>query len=346
MRTRHIGPSSEGHAFVGEVEGVDLRRPLTPDEVAAIDAGMDRYGVLVLHGQNITDEQQVAFSLNFGRLEATLANVTKPQDRRLKLNIADISNLDQDNKLLARDDKRRMFNLGNMLWHSDSSFKATPAKYSLLSGRKVPATGGDTQFADMRAAYAAFPADIKTLIEDMVTEHSLLFSRSLLGFGEFDEEERRAFAPVRQRLVRNHPVTGGKSVFLSSHIGTILGWPVPEARALVRDLMEMATQPEFVHTHHWRDGDLVIWDNRVTIHRARRYNDIGEVRDMRRTTIEGEPTVLEQAARGGQKENTCDFSIGWRGWLARQCRFWVRHRRRRRHPNWMPSSRAARSASG
>ncbi len=296
MEIRHIGPANGRHLFIGEVDAIDLCCPLTRDEVAAIDAGMDRYGVLVFHGQDIADEQQVAFSLNFGELEATLANVTKPADRRLQLNIADISNLDRDNKVLARDDKRRMFNLGNMLWHSDSSFKATPAKYSLLSGRRIPAKGGDTQFADMRAAYDSFPSDIKATIDALITEHSLLFSRSLLGFAEFDEEERRSFAPVRQRLVRTHPVTGGKSVFLSSHIGSILGWPVPEARALVRDLMEMATQPEFVHTHQWRDGDLVMWDNRVTMHRARRYNDIGEVRDLRRTTIEGEPTVLEQAA--------------------------------------------------
>jgi len=296
MRISHIGPANGDIAFIGEASGIDLCKPLTPAEVAAIEAGMDRYGVLVFHDQHFTDEQQVAFSLNFGELEAAVANVTKPQDRRLKLNIADISNLDQNNALLARDDKRRMFNLGNILWHSDSSFKATPAKYSLLSGRAVPAKGGDTQFADMRAAYAAFPEEIKQLIDKLITEHSLLYSRSQLGFTEFDEEERRAFTPVLQRMVRSHPVTGGKSVFLSSHIGVIRGMPVPEARMLVRDLVELATQPQFVHTHHWRDGDLVMWDNRVTMHRARRYNDTGEVRDMRRTTIAGLATVLEQAA--------------------------------------------------
>lgn len=296
MQISHIGPANGPIAFVGEVSGIDLTRPLTREEVAAIETGMDRYGVLVFHDQHISDEQQVAFSENFGPLEAAVANVTKPQDRRLKLNIADISNLDQNNELLGRDDKRRMFNLGNMLWHSDSSFKATPAKYSLLSGRAVPATGGETQFADMRAAYASFPDDIKALIDPMITEHSLLYSRSQLGFAAFDDEERRAFAPVLQRMVRTHPVTGGKSVFLSAHIGVIRGWLVPEARMLVRDLTEDATQPRFVHTHHWRAGDLVVWDNRVTMHRARRYNDTGEIRDMRRTTVAGLPTVLEQAA--------------------------------------------------
>ncbi|MCW3476440.1 TauD/TfdA dioxygenase family protein [Limobrevibacterium gyesilva] len=296
MDIRHIGPCNGEFAFVGEVGGIDLRTPLAPDTAAAIEAGMDRYAILVFHDQHVTDAQQVAFSLNFGALEPSLANVTKPQDRRLELNIADISNLDKNNRLLGRDDKRRMFNLGNMLWHSDSSFKATPAKYSLLSARAVPAKGGETQFADMRAAYAAFPDDIKAQIEDLITEHSLLYSRSLLGFAAFDDEERRAFAPVLQRLVRRHPVTGRRSAFLSSHIGTIVGWPVPEARALIRDLVEMATQPQFVHTHHWRAGDLVMWDNRVTMHRARRYNDTGEVRDMRRTTVEGTPTVVPQAA--------------------------------------------------
>ena len=296
MDIRHIGPRNGTWEFVGEVSGIDLTRPLDAAEVAAIEAGMDRFAVLVFHDQFFTDAQQVAFSENFGRLEPAVANVTKPQDRRLELNLADISNLDKNNALLARDDKRRMFNLGNMLWHSDSSFKATPAKYSLLSARAVPRTGGDTQFADMRAAYDAFPDDIKALIEPMITEHSLIFSRGLLGFGEFDEEERRNFAPVPQRLVRTHPVTGRKSVFLSSHIGVIRGMPVPEARMLIRDLTEMATQPVFVHAHKWRAGDLVMWDNRTTMHRARRFDDTGEVRDMRRTTIEGEPTMMQQAA--------------------------------------------------
>jgi alpha-ketoglutarate-dependent 2,4-dichlorophenoxyacetate dioxygenase len=296
MEITHIGPRTAGLDFVGEVRGIDLPRPLSPDQVAAIEAGMDRFGVLIFHDQHFTDEQQVAFSVNFGALEPAVANVTKPQDRRLQLNIADVSNLDKDSRLLGRDDKRRMFNLGNMLWHSDSSFKARPAKYSLLSGRAVPAKGGETQFADMRAAYAGFDAETRATIEPLVAEHSLLYSRSLLGFTEFDEEERRAFAPVLQRLVRTHPVTAVKSVFLSSHIGTIIGWPMPEARAFIRDLMEAATMPELVHTHHWRAGDLVMWDNRVTMHRARRYNDTGEVRDMRRTTIEGVPTVIQQAA--------------------------------------------------
>ena len=179
------------------------------------------------------------------------------------MEVNDISNLDQHNRVLARDDRRRLFSLGNMLWHSDSSFKATPAKYSLLSARVDPEAGGNTEFADMRAAYDALDEETKALVEDLVCEHSQIYSRGVLGFTEFTEEERRRNAPVRQRLVRRHPVTGRRSLFLSSHAGAIVGWPVPEARALLRDLTEHATQREFVYAHVWRQYDLVMWDNRV-----------------------------------------------------------------------------------
>ncbi|HKU99521.1 MAG TPA: TauD/TfdA family dioxygenase [Vineibacter sp.] len=284
--------------FVGEVAGVDLREPLTPDEVAAIEAGMDRYAVLVFHDQDITDQQQVAFTRNFGQIELAIGgNITKINERRISVELADISNLDPDNKIYERDDRRRMFNLGNRLWHSDSSFRAIPAKYSLLSGRAVPSSGGNTEFADMRAAYDALDSATKAEIEDLICEHSLIYSRGQLGFGEFTEEERITFKPVRQSLVRTHPVTGRKSLFLASHAGTIVGWPMPEARAFLRDLIEHATQREFVHAHQWRQYDLVMWDNRQTMHRARRYNETGEVRDMRRTTVAGEaPTAQQEQA--------------------------------------------------
>ncbi len=282
--------------FVGEVSGIDLRQPLDAATVAALEAGLDRYAVLVFHDQPLDDEQQVAFSRNFGPIElAVNSNVLKPEERRLAVELADISNLDRDQRIFARDDRRRMFNLGNQLWHSDSSFRAVPAKYSLLSARQVPATGGNTEFADMRAAYDALDPETKAEIEDLVCEHSLLYSRGLLGFTEFTEAERASFAPVRQRLVRTHPVTGRKSLFLSSHAGTILGWPMPEARAFLRDLTEHATQPEFVYAQRWRQHDLVIWDNRQTMHRARRYRETEEVRDMRRTTIAGDGPTAPQA---------------------------------------------------
>ena len=283
--------------FVGEVGGVDLRRPLEADEVAAIEAGMDRYAVLVFHDQQLSDEQQVAFSRNFGEIElAVNSNVIKPDQRRLSVELADISTLDRDNRIFERDDRRRMFNLGNQLWHSDSSFRAVPAKYSLLSARAIPKTGGNTEFADMRAAYDALDDATKAEVEDLICEHSLIYSRGLLGFADFEEDEKAAFAPVRQRLVRTHPVTGRKSLYLASHAGTIVGWPMPEARAFLRDLNEHATQRQFVYAHQWRQHDLVIWDNRQTMHRARRYRETEEVRDMRRTTIAGDGPTVAQAA--------------------------------------------------
>jgi alpha-ketoglutarate-dependent 2,4-dichlorophenoxyacetate dioxygenase len=285
------------HPTIGaEVEGIDLRRPLSREQVAAIDAGMDRHAVLVFHGQDVTDEEQLAFTLNFGSIEKSMHAYNRQQEnRRLDAQFADVSNLDRDSRLFARDDRRRLFELSNRMWHSDSSFRAVPAKYSLLSGRIIPSTGGNTEFADMRAAYDALDAATKAEVQDLVCEHSLLYSRNLLGFGPFTEEEQHAFRPVRQSLVRTHPVTGRKSLYLSSHAGTIVGWPMPEARAFLRDLIEHATQPQFVHVHRWQQHDLVMWDNRQTMHRVRRFRDTEEVRDVRRTTIAGDGPTAAQA---------------------------------------------------
>ncbi len=281
-------------AFAGEVAGVDLRGELTREAVATIESGMDRYGVLVFHDQSITDEQQIAFSRNFGEIENSAGGtVTKPHEKRLDPLMNDVSNLGQDHRPLARDDRRRLFNLGNQLWHSDSSFRAIPAKYSLLSGRIVVDKGGNTEFADMRAAYDALDEETKRAVEDLVCEHSLMYSRGLLGFTELSAEERAMFRPVRQRLVRTHPVTGRKSLYLASHAGGIVGWPMPEARAFLRDLIEHATQPQFVHAHKWRQYDLVMWDNRQTMHRVRRFDE-SLVRDMRRTTVAGDAPTAEQ----------------------------------------------------
>ncbi|MBV9783203.1 MAG: TauD/TfdA family dioxygenase [Acidisphaera sp.] len=294
LEIKPIDPQRPG--FVGEVSGIDLRQPTSAADVAAIEAGMDRFGVLVFHDQPIDDAQQLAFSRNFGNLETATGDIAQGEQRRLSMEVNDISNLDKNNNVLARDDRKRLFGLGNMLWHSDSSFKAVPAKYSLLSARVIPPKGGNTEFADMRAAWDALDAETRDLVEDLVCEHTQIYSRGVLGFTDFTDEERRRFAPVLQRLVRTHPVTGRRSLFLSSHAGAIVGWPVPEARALLRDLVEHATQRQFVHAHVWRDHDLVMWDNRVTMHRARRY-DASERRDLRRTTVASEaPTVQQQAA--------------------------------------------------
>ena len=280
--------------FTGEVSGIDITSPLTRDEVAAIEAGMDRYAVCVFRDQKITDEQQMAFSENFGPLEdARGGNITKPEDKRLQTGMNDVSNLGRDGQPLARDSRVRLFNLGNMLWHSDSSFRPIPAKYSLLSARVVNPTGGNTEFADMRAAYDTLDAGTKAQIEDLICEHSLMYSRGSLGLLDYSEEERTMFRPVRQRLVRTHPVTGRKSLYLSSHAGAILGIPMPEARILLKDLNEHATQPKFVYVHQWRVWDLVVWDNRQMMHRVRRYDE-SQPRDMRRTTVAGHAATTAQ----------------------------------------------------
>jgi alpha-ketoglutarate-dependent 2,4-dichlorophenoxyacetate dioxygenase len=282
--------------FVGEVSGIDIAKPLSPDEVKALEAGMDRYAVLVFHDQKITDEQQMAFSQNFGPLEdARGGNITKPEDKRLQVGMNDVSNLGRDGQPLSRESRVRLFNLGNMLWHSDSSFRAIPAKYSLLSARVVNPVGGNTEFADMRAAYDALDAETRAEVEGLICEHSQIFSRQQLGFTDFTDEERQRFKPVRQCLVRTHPVTGRRSLYLSSHAGAIVGWPVPEARAFLRDLVEHATQRQFVYAHTWRLGDLVMWDNRQTMHRARPF-PAHEPRDMRRTTLVGDGPTAAQAA--------------------------------------------------
>jgi len=292
VTTRQVGP-----CFAAEVEGVDLTRPLSREDAAAIHAGMDQYAVLVFHDQKIDDEQQLTFTRSLGDIEHAIGtSLRAPDEYRLPTTFADVSNLDKDNKIFSREDRRRLFALGNRLWHSDSSFKATPAKYSLLRAVSVPSRGGNTEFAYMVAAYDALDADTRAQVEDLVCEHSQVFSRQQLGFTDFTDEERARFAPVRQRLVRTHPVTGRKSLYLSSHAGGILGWPVPEARFFLRDLVEHATQRQFVYAHRWRVGDLVMWDNRQTMHRARPF-PADEPRDMRRTTLMGDgPTVTQAAA--------------------------------------------------
>jgi alpha-ketoglutarate-dependent 2,4-dichlorophenoxyacetate dioxygenase len=282
--------------FAGVVDGIDLSRPVTPDAVAAIVAGMDRFAVLVFHGQRLNDEQQLAFSRHFGPLEhATSHGIERQQQRGLAPEIADISNLGRENEILARDDRRRLFGLGNMLWHSDSSFKATPAKYSLLHARILPKKGGNTEFADMRAAWDALDDETRQICRPLVCMHSQIYSRGQLGFEEWTAEEKARNQPVPQRLVRRHPGSGRYSLFLSAHAGEIVGWPVPEARAFLRDLNEHATQRGFIYAHQWQVGDLVIWDNRCMMHRARRY-DASEVRELHRTTVADSAPTLQQAA--------------------------------------------------
>ncbi len=293
--TINIRPVQPG--FVGEVTGIDICQPITPDQVAAIERGMDEFAVLSFPGQPLTDEQQVTFSANFGELEITLAGqMMKPEMRRFQqLELGDISNLQGANTeaLRAREDSRRMYALANRLWHSDASFRAVGAGYTLLHSRVNPSKGGNTEFADMRAAYDALDEATKRDIDGMIALHSIVYSREQIGVAV--QGDSAHLAPVKHRLVETHPVTGRKMLYLSSHIGAIEGMPIPEARAFLRDLTEHATQRQFVYSHQWEVGDLVMWDNRTVMHRATRFNDLKEKRDLRRTSIKGTGLAIEDS---------------------------------------------------
>jgi alpha-ketoglutarate-dependent 2,4-dichlorophenoxyacetate dioxygenase len=267
---------------------------LTPDTARAFDDAVNRYAVLVFPGQSLDDDHLLAL----GRL---LGEVEPPRNhrvvRRLKhAELADISNLDADNKLRSRDDHRRLDSLGNRLWHADASFRPVPGALSMLFAHVVPPVGGETEIADLRAAYDALPADMQETIEALVAEHSIFHSRGQLGFTDYNEEERAALPSVRHRLVRVHPGSRRKTLYMGAHASHIVGWPMPEGRLLLRDLMEHATQREFVYRHSWRAGDLVVWDNRCTLHRGRAYDDATYPRDLRRVTTKDAAFALESVA--------------------------------------------------
>ena len=293
MDIKQVGPT-----LAGEVTGIDLRLPLDAKQVAFVEEGMDEFAVLVFRNQPITDAQQLEFSNHFGQIESSEGGnpTSKPHNRRLRVDMADVSNLNEQQEVFERFDRRRLFNLGNRLWHSDSAFRATPAKYSLLSARHVPKNGPNTEYADMRAAYDALEGWMKEEVEGLICEHSLMHSRSALGFTDFSAEELETMKPVHQALVRTHPANRRKSLFLASHAGSILDWPVAEARIFLRDLIEHATQSQFVYTHRWAVNDLVMWDNRQTMHRVRGFRGEEQHRDVRRTTIAGDgPTTRQRA---------------------------------------------------
>lgn len=279
--------------FVAEVTGLDLRIPPHAALMHAIIEAADRYTVLVFPGQLITDEQHVAFSRPFGRLETTIKAYRPGFKGRLDPHVADISNLDENSTLLSATDRRRMNSLGNRLWHTDYTFKPTPGLYSLLAAHVIPDEGGETQFADMRSAYDALPERMKRRLDGLVAEHSLLYSRGTLGFSDFTEEEKLRLGSAPQPIVRVHPGSRRKTLYLASHAMIIHGMEVPEGRILLKELMDHATRPEFVHTHRWTAGDLVLWDNRCTMHRACEY-DPHKVRELHRTTVmETTPPMAE-----------------------------------------------------
>jgi alpha-ketoglutarate-dependent 2,4-dichlorophenoxyacetate dioxygenase len=270
--------------FVAEVSPVDLRRAPDHETLAEIRAGMDEHAVLVFHDQPFTDEEQLAFARRLdGELHTRTGSRVLGPSRVGNEALADISNLDESGEIMKADDRRRMYGLGNRLWHTDASFQDPAGRYSMLSARVVPAAGGDTEFADMRAAYDALPEERKARLEGLRVHHSIAHSRQTLGF-EFSPAERDRLEGAVHPLVRALPRSGRRSLYLASHASRIIGWPVPEGRLLLHDLIEHATQPEFVYRHVWRVGDLVIWDNRATMHRARPFEDAAQRRELRRVT--------------------------------------------------------------
>lgn len=281
--------------FVAGFAGLDLSRPIDDATFDGIQSALDIHAVGIFQGPPLAEEEQVSFASRFGALEQQNGVLTTGIKPRVSRKLVDISNLDENNALLAEQDRRRMFALGNQLWHTDSSFKRTPAKYSLLHAHAVTPEGGETQFVDTRAAYDALSPKMKTRIDGLVAEHSIFTSRAKLGFTEFSDEERRATPPVHRSLVRVHPGSGRNALYLASHASHIVGWPVPDGRMLIAELMEHATQPQFIYTHCWAVGDLVIWDNRCTMHRGRPYDGSIHRRDLRRATIQDlDPAVQDR----------------------------------------------------
>lgn len=276
--------------FVGELTGVDLASPIALEIQQAIERAMDEHAVLVVPDQRLDDERQIAFAGLFGPLEvAPPVRATErpdPATRRIRhREIFDVFNLDENGNILDLADQRRAYGQGNQLWHTDSSFRQKSATWSMLHARIIPPFGADTEFADTRAAYDALPDTMKAKLDGLVAEHSIWHSRAQLGGYTPTEEERKARPPAYHKLVRRHPGSGRNALYIASHASYVLGWPIGEGRALLRELLEFATQPRFVYVHKWRLGDLVIWDNRCTLHRATPFESGTHVRDMRRTTV-------------------------------------------------------------
>jgi alpha-ketoglutarate-dependent 2,4-dichlorophenoxyacetate dioxygenase len=272
--------------FAAEIGDVDLRHPLAAEDLQGLRNALGKYAVLIFPAQDLSAEQHMAFAVHFGPLERSV-QVTMSQDQPLRLReeVADVANLDVDGRLWKKDSRMRLFQMmGNRLWHTDSSFKAPSGYASLLYARSVAPIGGHTQFADMRAAYDALSSEMKTRLSGLLGEHSLIYSRAKLGFSDFSDAERQAFTPVRRPLVRTLPESGRAALYLASHIGRIAGLADQETEALLRELTEHATQRQFVYTHRWRVGDLVMWDNRCTMHRGTEFDDLRWPRDMQRIT--------------------------------------------------------------
>ena len=282
-------------SFAAEIGDIDLSRPLDPVELTAVKDAFTKYAVLIFPDQHLSSDQHLDFARYFGPLETTIALFRKDAKLRIRQEFADVSNLDPENEVWGKDSRQRMFQLGNRLWHTDSSFKRLPARASLLYARTIPPVGGHTEFADERAAYDALPEEMKRRLDSLVAEHSIFTSRARLGFSNFSDEERQGLPPVPQVLVRTIPESGRKSLYLASHAGRIFGMGEQEGRALIDELVAHATQRQFVYTHRWRVHDLVIWDNRCTMHRGTDFDDLRWKRDMQRATVCDVANSCEQA---------------------------------------------------
>ena len=280
--------------FAAEIGDLDLARPLDPTDLAAIKAAFATYAVLIFPDQQLTQEQHLAFAARFGPLELTIAVHRKDAPLRVRKEFADVSNLNHKDKVWREDSRTRQFQLANRIWHTDSSFKRLPALASLLYARTIPPVGGHTEFADERAAYDALPAAMKRRLEGLVAEHSIFNSRGRLGFSNFSAEERQSLPPVPQALVRVIAESGRKSLYLASHAGRIFGMPEAEGRALIDQLIEHATRRQFVYTHRWRVNDLVMWDDRCTMHRGTAFDDLRFRRDVQRATVSDVANTCEQ----------------------------------------------------
>lgn len=270
--------------FAAEIGDIDLAQPLDAETLQAVRDAFAAYAVLVFPAQTLTSEQHLAFAANFGPLEVTIQRALRNEKLRIREEFADIANLDAEGKLWKKDARIRLFQMGNRLWHTDSSFKAPSGYASLLYARSVAPYGGHTEFADLRAACDALPAALKARLQGLIAEHSLINSRRKLGFTSFTPEEQAAFAPVRRPLLRRIPESGRETLYIASHIGRIEGMTDAQAEALLAELVAHATQRQFVYTHRWRMGDLVMWDNRCTMHRGTEYEDTRWPRDLQRAT--------------------------------------------------------------
>jgi len=281
--------------FVAEASGIDLTSRLSDADVRAINAAMNEFAVLVWRGQPLTAQQQINFATSFGPLDIGLKRVFKRVERLPDERLIDISNVDAQGNLARRDSPKNLSNFANQLWHSDSSFMDPRAAYSMLHCVIKPSWGGNTEFADLRDAYDTLDARRKAEIQDLKAEHFALHTRILLGDDAYTDEQKKEIAPAVWPLADTHPGSGRKVLFVGVHARQIVGWPTAESRMYLQDLLEHATQRERVYAHEWQVGDLVIWDNRSTLHRGRRY-DLNERRELRRTTVNDTPEAMLLAA--------------------------------------------------